>query len=286
MKGYAKLLKEGKLVAFPTETVYGLGASIFCEKAIEEIFRLKGRPSDNPLIAHISDLDQIDQIVVDPPEHFFRLAKQFFPGPLTIVLKKAPAVPAIASGGLETLAVRMPNCKIARNLIREVGVPLVAPSANLSGKPSSTKKEHVIGDFGDKIAAVLEGECTFGLESTVITLDPKPTLLRPGQITQEEIEEVLGEKMGVAQVSNHPLSPGMKYRHYAPKARVVVFYSQEELDHYIDTAPSMKRHLFVAKPQTLYHELRSCDAHGCKEAVVLCLSENQALLNRLMKAAQ
>ena len=179
----------------------------------------------------------------------------------------------------------MPGLKMARELIRAVGMPLVAPSANLSGKPSSTKAEHVRTDFGDKVA-ILEGECLYGLESTVITLEPYPTLLRPGQIRKEEIEEVLGVSLAIAKECERPLSPGMKYRHYAPNASVRLFKSKEEMEHYLISAPICLRHVFVATPVTLYSELRYADQIGAKEVVILSTSDDPAMLNRLFKASQ
>ena len=190
----ADLLKAGHLVAFPTETVYGLGAPIFSPEAIQSIFKVKGRPADNPLIAHVSSVEQVSRIALEIPEAFYRLAEVFFPGPLTVVLKRRPDVPSIVSAGLETIAVRMPSHPIALKLISLVDEPLVAPSANLSGMPSSTQAEHVLDDFDGKIAAVVDGGKTeIGIESTVINLlGETPILLRPGSISKEALEKVLG----------------------------------------------------------------------------------------------
>lgn len=273
-----------KPIAFPTETVYGLGAPIFSEDLIAEIFRLKGRPADNPLIAHISDLHQLDQIVVDPPKEFFKLASHFFPGPLSIVLKKSRDVPDIVTGGLPTLAVRMPSLEVARALIRKVGMPMVAPSANLSGKPSSTCAAHVRADFGDQVD-VIEGECSIGLESTVISLDPVPTLLRPGAITREEIEKVLGVTLLIAQECERPLSPGMKYRHYAPDANVRLFSDRGELVRYLEQS-SARIHSFEASAHNLYHELREADLKECQEVAILYDQNDAAISNRLHKSAR
>jgi L-threonylcarbamoyladenylate synthase len=189
----ALLLKEGYLVAFPTETVYGLGAPIFNEKLVAQIFASKGRPADNPLIAHISDLSQILEIACEIPPFFDQLTKEFFPGPLTLILKRHPRVPAIVSGGLDTIAVRMPDHALAQALITAVGQPLVAPSANLSGRPSSTEASHVLHDFSGSIAAVIDGGPTkHGMESTVLSLlKEKPVLLRPGALSLADIEAVL-----------------------------------------------------------------------------------------------
>ncbi len=206
LKGSAELIKSGELVAFPTETVYGLGASVFNPKAIEQIFQVKGRPQDNPLIVHISSLQQLELIVEELPKEFEVLAESFFPGPLTLILPKKESVPSIVSANLPTIGVRMPAHPIAQLLIEGVGVPLVAPSANLSGKPSSTTAQHVRDDFGDRIKSILDGgPCEYGIESTVLTLHPKPTILRPGQITQAQLEEVL--KVPVTLAAEHVEKP-------------------------------------------------------------------------------
>ncbi len=207
----ALLLKEGHLVAFPTETVYGLGAPIFQREAVAQIFVAKGRPADNPLIAHVSCLSQILEIASEIPPFFDQLTRAFFPGPLTLILKRHPQVPAIVSGGLGTIAVRMPDHPLAQALITAVGQPLVAPSANLSGRPSSTEACHVLHDFSGRIAAVIDGGKTeHGMESTVVSLlGEKPILLRPGALSLEEIEAVLGQKILVGN-SQAQGSPGMK----------------------------------------------------------------------------
>ncbi len=235
----AELIKAGRLVAFPTETVYGLGASIFDPEAIQALFQAKGRPSDNPLIAHVHSVSQVEEIAQEIPDDFYLLARQFFPGPLSVVLKKRACIPMIASGGLDSIAVRMPSHPIALALIASVGAPLVAPSANLSGKPSSTTLKHVLEDFDGKIAAVIDGGQTdVGIESTVISLlGPIPVLLRPGSVTKEAIEEVLGVTLQVVSSSSSGsvLSPGMKYRHYAPRTPIRVFYALEDLSNHLQS---------------------------------------------------
>lgn len=227
----AELLKRGGIVAFPTETVYGLGASIFNPEAIKKIFQVKGRPADNPLIAHVYDFAQIEQIAIELPPYFFKLAKEFFPGPLTLVVKKQVSVPDIVSAGRDTIAIRMPEHPIARALIAKLGEPIVAPSANLSGKPSATHFEHVLDDFDGQIAAVIEGDrCELGIESTVLSLlqDP-PILLRPGTITKEMLEEVLGFSIQIADAHTPVTAPGMKYRHYSPDTSIQLFHSSQDL---------------------------------------------------------
>ncbi len=303
----ARLLKEGNVVAFPTETVYGLGAAIFNEEAVRHIFNLKKRPSDNPLIAHISSFDQLPLIAQEIPLAFYVLAEAFFPGPLTLVLKKQPQVPSIVSAH-DTIALRMPSHPIARALISLVGAPLVAPSANLSGKPSATQLQHVLDDFEGNLKAVVDGGvASLGIESTVISLYDKerPILLRPGVITQQQIEDVLGVKVEVFSKERSSLekvfSPGMKYRHYAPNAPVHICSSLHEVENHLTKTPH-KRCLLLSsqKPpfpcahsslstQNLYASLRHADSHQFDEILVLCSPEdkkNAALMNRLLRASE
>ncbi len=228
----AKLLQQGKLVAFPTETVYGLGANALDGQAVRAIFSAKGRPADNPLIVHIANRDDIEKLTANPlSEVAEKLIAEFWPGPLTLVVNKSEQVPEITTGGLETVAVRMPDHKLARELINRAGVPLAAPSANLSGKPSPTVAEHVITDLAGEIAGVVDGGRTgIGVESTVLDLsDHPPTLLRPGGVTYEQLQEVLdvveidpAVRAKVNQESQGAISPGMKYKHYAPDAEVIL----------------------------------------------------------------
>ncbi len=287
----AELLKRGEIVAFPTETVYGLGASIFNPEAIKKIFYAKGRPSDNPLIAHISSLGELEKIVSHVSGEASLLMEAFFPGALTLIFPRKESVPAIVSGGLPTLAVRMPDHPVARELIQRVGEPLVAPSANLSGRPSSTRLEHVLYDLSGKIAAVVDGgDSYFGVESTVLTLDPYPLILRPGSITPAQIEEVLNKKVEIStSVQGAPLSPGMKYRHYAPKAPLKLFFSQEELSQYLSVDASKRLVLTRSfSSRELYSLLRLTDEQEYAEICLLCDAEMQqdlALMNRLRRAA-
>ncbi|AEC51980.1 sua5 superfamily-related protein [Pyrococcus sp. NA2] len=230
----ARLIREGKLVAFPTETVYGLGADALNESAVRRIFEAKGRPADNPLIVHISSFSQVHELAREVPEEAKMLAREFWPGPLAIVLPKSEIVPKVTTGGLDTVAIRMPANKIALKLIELSGRPIAAPSANISGKPSPTSAEHVAEDFYGKIECIVDGgETKIGVESTVIDLTEwPPVLLRPGGLPLEEIERVIGE------VRVHPAvygkkvdvakAPGMKYRHYAPNAEVIVVEGSRE----------------------------------------------------------
>ena len=226
----AEIIRSGGLVAFPTETVYGLGANALNEIAVKKIFDAKGRPSDNPLIMHIADKSTIFEIVGNVPANASILMDKFWPGPLTMVFEKAPIVPDIITAGLPTVAVRVPSHPVALELIREAGVPIAAPSANISGKPSPTESKHVIDDLYGKVDVIIDAEgAKIGVESTVldITLMP-PVILRPGGVSFEELCNVLGEVyIDPALVSKdteglRPRSPGMKYTHYSPKAEVIV----------------------------------------------------------------
>ena len=222
----ARLLSDGNLVAFPTETVYGLGASIYHPRAIREIYRVKGRPADNPLIIHLWSIGQVHLLARSIPLMFWVLADRFMPGPLTIVLRKSQTLPALVTAGLRTVAIRLPDHPVARRLLKEAGVPIVAPSANISGRPSPTRAQHVLEDLDGKIAAVLDGgPCRIGVESTVLDITtPTPIILRPGGVPREEIEEALGIHVRTARPTRRkPASPGMKYKHYSPNAEVLVF---------------------------------------------------------------
>ncbi len=227
IKCAGEILRKGGIVAFPTETVYGLGANALDEEAIKKIYKAKGRPSDNPLIVHISNKEDIEFITDDVPEICKKLMENFWPGPLTLLFKKNNTLPNIVTGGLSSVAVRIPENDVALELIRESGVPVAAPSANLSGKPSPTKAEHVIEDLMGRIDAILIGDdCPVGIESTVLdTLSDPPILLRPGGISKERIEDVIGLIISGQneEKSDIPKAPGMKYTHYAPKAPVIVF---------------------------------------------------------------
>ena len=218
----AAALQAGELVAFPTETVYGLGADGLNARACTQIFAAKGRPQDNPLILHIANEEMLAEIAEPLPEAGARLAKAFWPGPMTLILKRRPLVPDVVTAGLDTVAVRWPDHPVAQKLIEAVGRPLAAPSANKSGRPSPTLAWHVQADFGDAIAGVIDGGPTdVGLESTIVDVSvTPPTLLRPGGITREALEGVVGPVADPEQ-SERPKAPGMKYRHYAPNVPVI-----------------------------------------------------------------
>ena len=244
-----EILRRGGLVGMPTETVYGLAGNALCGECVRKIYQAKGRPSDNPLIVHISSFSQWAPLVAEIPEKAKKLAEKFWPGPLTIILKKSELIPKETSGGLDTVAVRMPSDETARRLIESAGVPLAAPSANTSGKPSPTSAQHVMNDLCGKIDAVIDGgECQVGVESTVISLvSEKPRLLRPGGVTPEMLESVLGEIEIDDAVFNKlengakAASPGMKYKHYSPSARVILLKGTfENYKKYIEAHRSEK----------------------------------------------
>lgn len=231
MAAAAEIIRQGGLVAFPTETVYGLGANGLDTDAVRRIFQAKGRPGDNPLILHIADRRELDSLVTNVPAWLEPVLAKFWPGPLTVVLPRRPNVPDAVTAGLDTVAVRLPSLGAARLLIREAGVPIAAPSANLSGRPSPTTAGAVLADMEGRIEMVLDaGPCEVGVESTVLDCTVAiPTILRPGGVTQEMLAEQLKQVVAAnARTVNDaaaPRSPGMKYRHYAPAAPLVLYVS-------------------------------------------------------------
>lgn len=236
----AELIRNGSLVAFPTETVYGLGANGWDGEAVDRIFEAKGRPNDNPLILHIAKKSDVKDLWAHVPKIANTLMDTFWPGPLTLVFTKADRVPYEVTAGLETVAVRMPSNKTARILIQKAGVPIAAPSANRSGRPSPTTAAHVKDDMDGRIPLILDGgPCRYGVESTVLSLVGEPTILRPGAVTREMLEAMIGPVRLAPSILN-PLkegevaaSPGMKYKHYAPDAEVTVVIGEPK--------PAMKR---------------------------------------------
>lgn len=230
MKEAAGLIAAGELVAFPTETVYGLGADALHSQAAKKIYAAKGRPSDNPLIVHISKFEDLEMIAKEVPQQARKLSDAFWPGPLTMIVWKNEKVPYETTGGMDTVAVRMPNHPVALKLIEESGCLIAAPSANTSGKPSPTEASHVALDMDGRIPMILDGGAVgIGIESTIIDLtETVPMILRPGYITKEMLEEVLGEEVcidpGIIALDSErkPKAPGMKYKHYAPKADLVL----------------------------------------------------------------
>lgn len=320
-----EIIKAGGLVAFPTETVYGLGGDALNPASSRKIYEAKGRPSDNPLIVHIADMEALDAIVQEVPEEARRLAEAFWPGPLTMILHKSGLVPYETTGGLDTVAVRMPVHRVAREFIRAAGGYVAAPSANRSGRPSPTVAKYVAEDMDGRIEMILDGgDVEIGLESTIVDLTvPEPMILRPGYITKAMLEEVLSRveedsTLMRADSGQAPKAPGMKYRHYAPKGdltivtgaeHAVIAYINEQLDkqHHMGkktgvigtdktigryradackSAGNRENENTIAKE--LYRILREFD----DEAVEVIYSEafetsgiGQAIMNRLLKAA-
>ncbi len=314
----ADILKMGGIIAIPTETVYGLAGNAFDDGCVEKIYKAKGRPSDNPLIVHISEISQWNSLVTKIPQSAMALAEKFWPGPLTIILPKSDVVSDKVSGNLPTVAVRMPKNKIAKKII-DFSFPLAAPSANLSGKPSPTCASHVIADLSGRIDAIVDGgECEKGIESTVITLATEvPKILRPGSITPEMLTEVLGEVEIDDAVYNKlsdeekASSPGMKYKHYAPSAEVVLIkgefacykkYIMENADELsaalcfdeekdeipIDSITYGKKDDPSSQAKHIFDALRQIDKMGYKKVFARIPDENGvglAVFNRLIRAA-
>ena len=260
-----KIIYDGGLVLFPTETVYGLGANGLDSEAVKKIYIAKGRASDNPLILHICDIGMLGKIAQNITDLEFSLMNAFWPGPFTIILNKTPLVPSIVSGGLETVGVRMPSNEIARNLIKYSGVPIAAPSANISGRPSGTNINDIFDELASKVDYIIDGgNCSIGLESTVVrVIDNVPHILRPGKITAEEIKQVAGNVivdkhiLGKLEPDKKVLSPGMKYKHYAPKTECVLVY-----DTSIDKIQ-----------EKLIHTAQNCISNG-KVPTIMCSNQN------------
>ena len=235
IKKQALLLKEGKTVIFPTETVYGLGANALDEEAVKKIYEAKGRPSDNPLIVHIYNKEDINKLADNISEKAIKVMDAFWPGPITIVLNKKDIVPKTTSGGLNTVAIRMPAHKIAQALIKESGIPIAAPSANISGRPSPTKGAHVKDEMQGRVSGIILGDdCNYGLESTVLDMtEDIPMILRPGSITKEDLENLIGEvlldpSLEKKEDNKKAKAPGMKYTHYSPNAEVYIVSGDKE----------------------------------------------------------
>ncbi|MFQ5008780.1 threonylcarbamoyl-AMP synthase [Clostridioides difficile] len=235
IKIQAKLLREGKTVIFPTETVYGLGANALDENAVKKIYEAKGRPSDNPLIVHIYEKEEVYDLAKDISDKAKLVIEKLWPGPITIILNKKDIIPYKTSGGLDTVAIRMPSNVIARAIIKEAGTPIAAPSANISGRPSPTKAKHVYEEMNGRVdGIVLGGDSNFGLESTVLDLtEETPMILRPGSITKEVLEELLGEvkldpSLSKKEDNQKAKAPGMKYKHYSPNADVYIISGKRE----------------------------------------------------------
>ena len=321
-----QIIREGGLVAFPTETVYGLGGDGLNPDSSRAIYAAKGRPSDNPLILHIADRVELKRLVSEIPEAAVKLMDEFWPGPMTLVFNKSDLVPMETTGGLDTVAVRMPSHPVARALIRAAGVPVAAPSANVSGRPSPTQAAHVWEDMQGRIPMILDGgEVGIGLESTIIDLTgDEPTVLRPGYITPAMIEEIVGHtgfdqaSLGQPEPGARPKAPGMKYRHYAPKAKMTLVEGEHgavsnEIHRLACTAADSGKKVRIictdesvsefvgfdavsagrrAEPEMIAHNLFRILRDSDHDGVDVLLSETfgetelgQAIMNRLLKAA-
>ena len=293
----AKIIVKGGLVAFPTETVYGLGADALNKDAVKKIFIAKGRPLDNPLIVHVSGVKQARSLVKEIPNNAKKLMEKFWPGPLTIIMKKSKLVPDIVTCGLDSVAIRMPKNKIALKLIEHSKCPIAAPSANLSGKPSPTRAEHVIDDLNGKIECIIDGgEVNIGLESTVIDLtQTPPVILRPGRITKKQIERVIGKvQKSKKGFMKKPKSPGMKYKHYSPNAKVIIVKTENEFKKIYKKYPDkkIKQLRYASKVEmakNLFKDFREADKKGYDIIVVKEVDEKGigcAIMDRLRKAGR
>ena len=313
----AEILKEGGVVAIPTETVYGLAASAYNDSAVYKVFAAKGRPQDNPLIVHISDMDMLNEVAGEVSNKAKILAENFWPGPLTLVLLKSEKIADSVSCGLNTVAVRMPSNEVARQIIKVAGLPLAAPSANLSGSPSPTSAAHVIDDLDGRIdGIVVSGDCEVGVESTVVTLATNPPrLLRPGYITAEQLRKFLPDliidKAVLAEPENDEqvASPGMKYKHYSPKTQVILVEGDStSFAEYVNKRGNSAAIVFSedvdkikiqslcyggekdekTQAQTLFALLRKADDLGVDSVYVHAPQKNGislAVYNRLIRAA-
>lgn len=312
-----KVIASGGLVAFPTETVYGLGANALDENAVKKVYEAKGRPSDNPMIVHISRASDIGQLTRMLSADIVNVIDNFSPGPLTIVVKKRDEVPLTTTGGMDTVGVRIPDNEIARALIEAAGVPIAAPSANLSGKPSPTTAQHVIDDLDGKVDVILKGEdCRVGIESTVLDMSGEELMiLRPGIITAEQIEAAVGKKVSYDPTLNvnpaelegdeefAPKSPGMKYKHYAPEAEMIVIEGDREavrkeierlrlLNEKIGNKVGVilfEEQEFIEAAHNFFAELRDLDKQGVDVILAGAMSDVNgvgfAVMNRMLKSA-
>lgn len=312
----SNILKNGGIVAIPTETVYGLAASAYDSVAIQKVFIAKGRPQDNPLIVHISELEMLSQIATDVPQKAYECAAAFWPGPFTMILPRGDKIAPCVSAGLDTVAVRMPSNQTARDIITTSGLPLAAPSANTSGRPSPTTAQHVIADLDGKIDAVVIGEdCEVGVESTVVSLIGRPRLLRPGAVTVEQLRQVLPDLVVDSAVlselkeTEQAASPGMKYKHYAPKTEtylvegcsrsfcefvnskdncVAVCFDEEYYNISIQKIAYGSKHDELSLAQNVFSVLREVDNMGVDTVYVHAPAKDGvglAVYNRLIRAA-
>ncbi len=312
----ASALKDGEVIAIPTETVYGLGANAYLNDSAKKIFEIKGRPSDNPLIVHIAEISDVENVGCDIPESFYTLAHNFWPGPLTMIVRKSDRIPTSVTAGLDTVGIRMPDNIYTRYLIKKAGCPVAAPSANISGTVSATKAKYVYDDFKDKIPYIIDGgNSKIGLESTVINLlTTPPMILRPGKITLEEIRKFIPDciyhpslKKDISDVSS-PASPGMKYKHYSPSCPVILVRGDlnKAEDYILNTIKENETVFYFSEQKKLsfspyclgsinslencaekmFDFLREADKSGCKKIYITGVKEEGlgiAIMNRLKK---
>lgn len=311
----ARMIAGGGLVAFPTETVYGLGADALNSDAVGRVYAAKGRPSDNPMIVHISSDEELKKLTPKITKDMERLMKVFWPGPMTMIVKRNPIIPDVTTGGLDTVGIRMPDNPVALELIAKSGCPIAAPSANLSGKPSPTAAQHVIDDLKGRVDAIIcSDDCQFGIESTVIDMTGLvPMILRPGIITKEDLETALGKRVLLDPTLNKrpdkfnngdfkPKAPGMKYKHYAPKAQMIVFEGKMEaaiaaIDRERIEREALGQNVSViifdnAEQKTAAHQffakLREADRDGADVILAAALKEEGigfSVMNRMLKSA-
>ena len=306
----AEIIKEGGLVAFPTETVYGLGADALNPEAVGKVYAAKGRPSDNPMIVHISSKNDLSYLTFEITDDIRKLMDAFWPGPLTMVVPAAPVVPRVTTGGLDTVAVRMPSDPVAAALITSSETPIAAPSANLSGRPSPTSARHVIDDLDGRIDAIIQGgDCQVGIESTVVDMTGAvPAVLRPGIITAERLSQALGKTVEIDPAMNvktadfKPKSPGMKYKHYAPKAEMIIYKGDREKVYLAMSEEKLRRTGYGQKVEIIMYDdsepekaareffakLRACDKAGVDVILAAAMREDGvglAVMNRMFKSA-
>ncbi len=321
----AKIIAAGGLVAFPTETVYGLGADAMNPEAVSKVYAAKGRPSDNPMIVHVARASDIGLLTSDLSKTMVTLIDNFWPGPLTLIVKRKPNVPDVTTGGLDTVGVRMPDSDIARKIIEYSGCPIAAPSANLSGSPSPTRASHCIDDLDGRVDCIVKGpDCRVGIESTVLDITGEvPTILRPGIITAEQLEAALDSKVEYdaslfkrpdARPSGagldagfspdfKPKSPGMKYKHYAPKAdMIIVEGARDRVESEIERLRGLNESLgnkvgvilfeekaFIEAAHEFFADLREMDKTGVDLILAGALSDTSevgfAVMNRMLKSA-
>lgn len=315
IKEAADILSKGGLVAFPTETVYGLGADALNEEAVGKVYAAKGRPSDNPMIVHIASKDDILKLSTKLSTDMKKLMDNFWPGPMTMIVERKEIIPNVTTGGLDTVGIRMPSDETARKLIELSGCPIAAPSANLSGKPSPTTAQHVIDDLEGRVDGIICGkDCEVGIESTVIDMTGEiPMILRPGIITKADIESVLGKEILLDPTLNKrpdkfnneefkPKAPGMKYKHYAPKAEMIIFEGERDN---VKTAIEEERRKRESRGEKVcvidfddsaqedaakeyFARLREADRIGCDVILGSALTEEGvgfSVMNRMLKSA-